>query len=162
MIPGSGRSSGEGIGYELQYSWASLIAQLVKNPAMRETWVLIHELGRSPGEGKGCPVQCSGLENSMDCIVLGATKSQTRLSGFHFHKVLTHSVVSDSLWPHGLQLARFLCPWNFTKKNNGVFQARIISSSRIPSRPRDLICISCILHWQVDSLQLGPPGKPRI
>ena len=39
-IPGSGRSSGEGIGYSLQYSWASLVAQLVKNlPAMRETWV---------------------------------------------------------------------------------------------------------------------------
>ena len=31
MIPGSGRSSGEGIGYLLQYSWASLVAQLVKN-----------------------------------------------------------------------------------------------------------------------------------
>ena len=40
MIPGSGRSLGEGIGYPLQYSWASLVAQLVKNlPAMRETWV---------------------------------------------------------------------------------------------------------------------------
>ena len=43
-IPGSGRSSGEGIGYPLQYSWASLVAQLVKNPlAMQETWV--HCLG---------------------------------------------------------------------------------------------------------------------
>ena len=39
-IPGSGRSAGEGIGYPLQYSWAFLVAQLVKNPpAMRETWV---------------------------------------------------------------------------------------------------------------------------
>ena len=39
-IPGSGRSPGEGIGYPLQYSWASLVAQLLKNPpAMRETWV---------------------------------------------------------------------------------------------------------------------------
>ena len=39
-IPGSGRSAGEGIGYALQYSWASLVAQLVKNlPAMWETWV---------------------------------------------------------------------------------------------------------------------------
>ena len=32
LIPGSGRSAGEGIGYPLQYSWASLVAQLVKNP----------------------------------------------------------------------------------------------------------------------------------
>ena len=40
LIPGAGRSTGEGIGYPLQYSWASLVAQLVKNlPAMRETWV---------------------------------------------------------------------------------------------------------------------------
>ena len=40
LIPGSGRSPGEGIGYPLQYSWASLVAQLVKKlPAMRETWV---------------------------------------------------------------------------------------------------------------------------
>ena len=39
-IPRSGRSSGEGIGYPLQYSWASLVAQLVKKtPAMLETWV---------------------------------------------------------------------------------------------------------------------------
>ena len=39
-IPGSGRSPGEGIGYPLQCSWASFVAQLVKNPpAMRETWV---------------------------------------------------------------------------------------------------------------------------
>ena len=39
-IPESGRSPGEGIGYPLQYSWASLVTQLVKNPlAMRETWV---------------------------------------------------------------------------------------------------------------------------
>ena len=40
LIPGSGRSSREGIGYPLQYSWASLVAQQVKNlPAMQETWV---------------------------------------------------------------------------------------------------------------------------
>ena len=39
-IPGSGRSTGERLGYPLQYSWASLMAQLVKNlPAMWETWV---------------------------------------------------------------------------------------------------------------------------
>ena len=39
-IPGLGRSAEEGIGYPIQYSWASLMAQLAKNfPAMRETWV---------------------------------------------------------------------------------------------------------------------------
>ena len=45
---------------------ASLVAQLVKNlPAMRETWVQSLGLEDSPGEGKGYPVQYSGLENSM-------------------------------------------------------------------------------------------------
>ena len=42
-------------------------------------------LGRSPGEGKGYPLQYSGLENSMDCIVRGVTKSHTGLNNFHFH-----------------------------------------------------------------------------
>ena len=49
-IPGLGRSSGEGIGYPLQYSWASLVAQLwaVKNPpTMMETWVCSLEKGKA-------------------------------------------------------------------------------------------------------------------
>ena len=40
-------------------------------------------LGRSPGEGKGYPLQYSVLENAMDCIVHGAAKSWTQLSTFH-------------------------------------------------------------------------------
>ena len=43
-------------------------------------WSLILELGRSLGEGKGYPLQYSGLKNSMYCVVLRVTKSQTRLS----------------------------------------------------------------------------------
>ena len=40
LIPGLRRSAREGIGYPLQYSWASMVAQLVKNPSvMQETWV---------------------------------------------------------------------------------------------------------------------------
>ena len=42
-------------------------------------------LGRSPGEGKGYPLQYSGLENSMHRIVHGVAKSWTQLSDFHFH-----------------------------------------------------------------------------
>ena len=41
-------------------------------------------LGRSPGEGKGYPLQYSGLENSMDYSVHGVVKSQTQLSDFYF------------------------------------------------------------------------------
>ena len=49
----------------------------------------ISGLGGSPGEGHGNPLQCSGLENSMDCIVHGVAKSRTRLSNFHF---LLHNI----------------------------------------------------------------------
>ena len=51
-IPGSGRSSGEGIGYTLQYSWTSLVAQLVKNlPVIQET--LVRFLGLEVSLEKG-------------------------------------------------------------------------------------------------------------
>ena len=46
----------------------------------------IPESERSAGEGIGYPLQHSGLENSVDCIVHAVTKSRTRLSDFHFHK----------------------------------------------------------------------------
>ena len=46
-------------------------------------------LGRSPGEGKGYPLQYSGLENSVDCIVHGVAKSRAQLSDFYS---LTHSL----------------------------------------------------------------------
>jgi len=50
---------------------------------------LITGSGRSPGEGKGYPLQYSGLKNSMDSIVHGVAKSKTRLSDFHsLHLVL--------------------------------------------------------------------------
>ena len=83
--PRPGRSSGEGIDYPLEYSWASLVVQLVKNsPAVPETW--IRSLGwEDPLEKrKATPLQYSGLENSMDCIVHRVTKSRTRLNNFHF------------------------------------------------------------------------------
>ena len=84
-IPGSGRPPGEGIGSPLRYSWASLVAQLVKNPStMWETWV--QSLGwEDPLEKGKTNHQCSSLENSMGCIVLGVPKSWTRLSDLHFH-----------------------------------------------------------------------------
>ena len=50
---------------------------------------LITGLGRSLGEGKGYPLQYPGLENSMDCVVQGVAKSQTRLSNVHIYIYLT-------------------------------------------------------------------------
>ena len=81
-VPGWGRSPGEGIGSPLQYSWASLVAQLVENlPAMLEAWV-----GKIPaGGGHGNPLQYSCLEKPHGqrawwAAVHGVTKGWTRLS----------------------------------------------------------------------------------
>ena len=52
--------------------------------------VLIPGLGRSPGKGKGYPLQYSGLENSMDCMVYRVANSWTQLSDFHFHSFVRY------------------------------------------------------------------------
>ena len=84
-IPGSGRSPGEGIEYPLQYSWASLVAQLVKNPlVMWETWV--QSLGWEDPLGRErlpTPVFWPGEFHGL-CIVQGVAKSRTQLRNFHF------------------------------------------------------------------------------
>ena len=60
------------------------------SPAGKESSCNAGDLGsipglvRSPGEGKGYLLQCSGLKNPMDSIVHGVTKSRTQLSNFHF------------------------------------------------------------------------------
>ena len=66
-IPGSERSAGEGVGYPLQYSWASLVAQPAgkESPCNAGDLGLIPGLGRSPREGNN-PLQYSGLENYMN------------------------------------------------------------------------------------------------
>ena len=64
LIPGPGRSVGEGIGYTLPYSWASLMAQTVKNlPANAGDLHSIPGSGRFPREENGNPLQYSCLEN---------------------------------------------------------------------------------------------------
>ena len=74
-------------------------------------------MGRSPREGKGYPLQYSGLENSMDSIVHGVTKSRTRLSDFHLTFVCLPSelgapedVCSGCVPPACAGLASSWCP----------------------------------------------------
>ena len=101
---------------------------------MWDTWVRSLGLERPPGERKGYPLQYSGLENSMDCIVHGVAKRQTQLSNFYFH----------------FMLSCFSCVWLCNPIDcsppgssvHGILQARIlewvsIPSSRWSSRPRD-------------------------
>jgi len=83
-IPGPGRSARAGIGYPLQYSWAFLVAQLVKNPpTTQETWIRSLSWVDPLEKGKGYPLEYSSLEDSMDYIVHGVTKSRTQLRDFH-------------------------------------------------------------------------------
>ena len=77
---------------------------------------LILVLGRSPGEGKGNPLQYSCLENSMDCIVHGVTKSRTLLSNSHFH---------FSLYSVTMRLSFIVCV------SNNVYLARQLGEWKI-------------------------------
>ena len=110
-LPGLGRSPGERKGYPLQFSWAPLVAETVKESACNAGGLdLIPGLGRSPGEGKGYPLQFSCLETYMDrgawrALVHGAAKSQTGLSDFHFH---IKSSVLLIFW----KICSFDCPFN--------------------------------------------------
>ena len=97
-IPGLGGSAGEGIGYSLQYSWASHVAQLVKNlPAVWETWVQSlgwEDLWRRawqptpvflPGESPWTKED----RGAWQATVHGVTKSQTRLKQLSTHAMYT-------------------------------------------------------------------------
>ena len=108
-IPGLGRSPGEGRGYPLQYSWASLVARLVKNlPAMWGTWV--RSLGWEDQQEKGKAIYSSILAWRIPWTVqsIGSQRIRARLSNFHFH---TYSVRTghtgwlrgsrdSETWPH--------------------------------------------------------------
>ena len=130
-IPGSGRSAGEGIGYPLQYSWASLVAQLVKNlPTMWETWV--RSLGWEDPLEKGKATHFSILAWRISwnvCIVF---------------------IHSMCVRPESLQSCPTACdPMDCSPPGSsvhGILQARILEwvampSSRGSSRPRDQTCI---------------------
>ena len=85
-IPGLGRSFGEGIGYQLQYFWTFLVAQMVKNlPAMRETW--IQSLGWEDPLEKGMATHSNILawripmdRGAWRATLYGVAKSRRRLS----------------------------------------------------------------------------------
>ena len=65
--------------------------------------------------------------------------------------------MSDSLWPHGLQPVRLLCPWDSPGKNAGV-GCHALLQGIFPTQGSDPHLLR-LLHWQVVSLPLMPPGK---
>ena len=100
LIPWLGGSTGEGIGYPLQHSWVSLVAQLVKNlPAMWDTWVQslgwVGKIWRR--EQLPTPVFWPG--EFLDCIVHGVAKSQTQMRDFQIHFIICKlHLVEDCLF----------------------------------------------------------------
>ena len=73
--------------------WASLVAQMVKNPpAMWDTCVQSLGWENPLKKGKATHFHYSGLENSMDCTVHGVAKSQTELSNFHFTSISIYNL----------------------------------------------------------------------
>ena len=151
-IPGSGRSPGEGIGYPLQYLWASLVTQLVKNPLQCgrpgfDIWVR-----RSPRGGNGNPLQYSGLENPMDRGPWQATvHGVAELNITERLSLQKHFIICDcelhfvAVAAKSFQSCPTLCdPTDCSPPGSsfhGISQARIlewvaISSSRGSSRPK--------------------------
>ena len=87
------------------------------------------ELGRSPGEGKGYPLQYSGLENSMDCIVHRVSKTWTRLSDFHFTFITLYLFFS-------------YLNYIMYRKCNTVFTQFLVTFSVPPTQCANLITLS--------------------
>ena len=85
-------------------------------------------------------------------IILNAKRNKLKVLA-----VLSHSAMSDSSWPHGLQTARLLCPWGFSRQEYW---------SGLPCPPPGDLPNSGIEPrspaLQVDSLPFAPPGKPKL
>ena len=141
LIPGLGSSTGEGLGSLFQCSWASLVAQLVKNPpAMRETWVW--SLGWEDPLEQGTATRV--LENSMDCIVLGVTKSQIRLTFTHFQSIWRRGLqgpptCSAALAKGFLQLCGERSPqgWTLVLGKKSSLQKRLLAAMQLPGPTLD-------------------------
>jgi len=138
-IPGLGRSAGEGIGYPLQYSWAFLVAQLVKNPpAIRETWVwsLGWEDPLEKGKGTHSSILAWRIPWTIQSMGLQRVGHGWVTFTFTFSCCRAHAV-----GPVGLIVVvhRLSCP-----KTCGIFQDQRLNN--VPCIARQVIN-----HW--------PPGK---
>ena len=100
------------------------------------------------GEGNGNPLQYSRLENPMD---RGASWATVRVC------VLSCSVMSDSLQPHGLQPVRLLCRWDSPGKNTGAGCLALFQGI-FPAQGSNQHLLH-LLHWQMGALPLAPVGS---
>ena len=92
--------------------------------------------------------------------VLSICDSMRSSMSSQYCAILCHSVMSNFLVLHRRYPARMLCPWDSPGKNSGVgchalFQGIFLTQGSIP-------LLLCLLHWQMNSLPLDPPGKPIV
>ena len=111
-------------------------------------------------------VKCHRGWSPLDRQLLVVLSNQTHFDSCicYYHdsvcRVLSRSVISDTLQPHGLQPTRLPCPWNFPGKFTGL-GCHFLLQGIFPTQglnPRLLY----LLHWQMNSLPVEPPGKPII
>ena len=160
LIPRLGRSPGERIGYPLQYSWASLVAQMVKNqPAMRETWVL--SLGWEDPLEDGMATHSSILawripmdRGAWQATVHEVTKSRKKMcSNIHsYHSILLHiflcaCAIFSLICPREELLVHKVCEYSILQDN--VSSLSHLQCSREPLHPPSVVlaflCLSIVV-----------------
>ena len=99
---------------------------------------LIPGLGLSPGEENGYPLQYSGLENSMDCMVRGVTKSWTQLSDCHFHYRILKSLCLN------------ICFNTLKNFYEWISSIHLLHKYLLALYWRQIVCYCYILHWACD------------
>ena len=120
------------------------------------------------GEENVNPLQYSCLENPMDreawwAAVRRVAQSQTRLKQLSSSSMLSHSVISSSLWPMDCSLpdSRFLCSWNSPGKNTGVGSHFLLQCRTAKSeRSRSVVSDSLQPHGLQPTRFLHPQDKP--
>ena len=134
-IPGSGRSPGEGIGYPLQYSWASLVAQLVKNlPAMLETWV--RSLGLEDPLEKGKAIHSSILAWRIPILFMGSQRVGYYWVTFTFTPLSDCHMQPSGQWRAG---THWLSPSGFSSWFYSLLQASLLLVKQNNLGPHQMI-----------------------
>ena len=118
-------------------------------------------LGRSPGEWKGYPLQYSGLENSMDCIVLGVTKSQTQMSDFHMYSYfLIHVIFFQFFRRTSYIMYIWILPGLYLRGDCQTLQSWLFPTYGPQARQgHPLIWILLKCHFSSPSLLAQPPKR---
>ena len=138
-------------------TWASVL------PMNIHSWFPLACISLISLQSKGVSRVFPSTIQSISSSVLSLPYSPTLTSRHDYWKkhqhmcMLSRSVMSDSFQSHGLKPTMFLCSWDFPCKNTGV-GCHFLLQGFFPTRG-SYPHLLCLLHWQVGSLPLAPPGK---